>query len=58
LAIEKEESLSGKKILGQLLGNEALARKEKIPLCQDTGITLVYLEIGQEVNNIFELNHQ
>ncbi|KPJ68346.1 MAG: fumarate hydratase, partial [Syntrophobacter sp. DG_60] len=51
-AIEKEESPWGKRSLEQLLENEALARKEKIPLCQDTGITLVYLEIGQDVHFI------
>ncbi len=52
MAIEKEESPSGKRILEQLLENEALARKEKIALCQDTGITLVYLEIGQDAHFI------
>ncbi len=52
MAIEKEESPWGKRSLEQLLENEALARKEGIPLCQDTGITLVYLEIGQDVHFI------
>ena len=52
VAIEKEESPSGKRILKQLLENEALAREKGIPLCQDTGITLVYLEIGQDVHFI------
>lgn len=50
MAIEKEESPSGKRVLEQLLENEVLAREEKIALCQDTGIALVYLEIGQDVH--------
>jgi fumarate hydratase subunit alpha len=48
-AFKKEKSLVGKQIIKQLLENETLAKKTKIPLCQDTGITLVFLEIGQKV---------
>ncbi len=51
-AEEKEESEIGKKVIKQLLNNEEVAKKERIPLCQDTGITLVYLEIGQDVHFI------
>jgi len=51
-AEEKEESEIGKKVIKQLLENEKIAKNEGIPLCQDTGITLVYLEIGQDVHFI------
>ncbi|MDL1966330.1 MAG: fumarate hydratase, partial [Candidatus Desulfofervidus auxilii] len=51
-AEEKEESEIGKKVIKQLLNNEEVAKKERIPLCQDTGVTLVYLEIGQDVHFI------
>jgi len=49
-AIEKEESPLGKQILEQLLENENIARRENIPLCQDTGMVIVFLEIGQDVH--------
>ena len=51
-AEEKEESEIGKMVIKQLLENEKIAKNEGIPLCQDTGITLVYLEIGQDVHFI------
>ncbi|CAD7780943.1 MAG: L(+)-tartrate dehydratase subunit alpha [Candidatus Methanoperedenaceae archaeon GB37] len=51
-AEEKEESEIGKKVIKQLLNNEEVAKNEGIPLCQDTGVTLVYLEIGQDVHFI------
>ena len=51
-AEEKEESEIGKKVIKQLLENEKIAKNEGIPLCQDTGVTLVYLEIGQDVHFI------
>jgi len=50
---EKEEASEiGKKVIKQLLENEKIAKNEGIPLCQDTGVTLVYLEIGQDVHFI------
>lgn len=48
-SLEKEESSAGKAVLKQLLENQEIAEKEKIPICQDTGFTVVYLEIGMEV---------
>lgn len=47
---EKEESPLGQETLDQLIENARLARKEQSPLCQDTGITVVFLEIGQDVH--------
>lgn len=48
-ALEKEESPLGKEVLRQILLNVETAREERMPYCQDTGITVVFLEIGQEV---------
>ena len=48
-AYEREVSPAGKDVLEQILKNEEIARTERSPLCQDTGTTCVYLEIGQEV---------
>lgn len=49
-AAEKNEtSALGKKIISQLKENMEIAKKEGIPICQDTGMAIVFLEIGQEV---------
>lgn len=44
-----EKSLIGKKVLNQLLDNANIAAEEEIPICQDTGMAVVFMEIGQEV---------
>jgi len=49
-ASQSEESLLGKDILQIIIKNAELAAEKKLPLCQDTGSTSVFLEIGQEVN--------
>lgn len=49
-AAEKEKSELGKKILEQLVANMKIASDEKIPICQDTGMAVVFLEIGQDVH--------
>ena len=49
-AVEKEQSPLGKKILYQLRENLAIAKKDMIPICQDTGMAVVFVEIGQEVH--------
>jgi len=48
-ALEMEESPTGKAVLSQLLENIAIARREEIPLCQDTGFAVFFVEWGQEV---------
>ena len=48
-AAETEESPLGKEILNTLIENFELSQKKAVPLCQDTGLTVVFLEIGQEV---------
>ncbi|MCL5959013.1 MAG: fumarate hydratase [Chloroflexi bacterium] len=47
---EDEVSPAGKSVLQQLLDNAAIAEREAIPLCQDTGVTVVYLEVGQDAH--------
>ena len=49
-ALKREESELGREILEQLLENMEVAASEKIPLCQDTGVVIVSLEIGREVS--------
>ena len=49
IAVGKEESPTGKEILEQLLENARIAREQKIPLCQDTGLAVVFVEMGDEV---------
>ncbi len=48
-AAEQEVSPLGKDVLGQLVTNFELANEEHRPMCQDTGITIVYAELGREV---------
>ena len=49
-AYEKESNPLAKQILGQLLENLDIAGKDMIPICQDTGMAVVFLKIGQEVH--------
>lgn len=47
---KKEESPIGRQILGQLRQNMEIAKEKQIPICQDTGMTVVFLKIGQDVH--------
>jgi fumarate hydratase subunit alpha len=49
-AATREEADTGKDVLAQLLENAKLARAEHLPLCQDTGLAVVFLEVGQDVH--------
>ena len=49
-AAEMEESPVGKQVLGQLQENLEIAGSETIPICQDTGMAVVFLKIGQDVH--------
>ena len=49
-AYEKETKPLAKQILGQLLENLDIAGKDMIPICQDTGMAVVFLKIGQDVH--------
>ena len=57
-ARQSEESPLGQKILDQILQNAELAGKERLPLCQDTGTAVVFLEIGQDVHIVGGDLHQ
>lgn len=49
-ACEKEEAPLGKQILCQLQENLAIAGEDMIPICQDTGMAVIFMEIGQDVH--------
>lgn len=53
-AIKRAESAEkaplGRQILGQLQENMEIAAREMIPICQDTGMTVVFMEVGQDVH--------
>ena len=49
-AVSTEKSPLGKKILSQLQDNLKIAGKDMIPICQDTGMAVIFLEIGQDVH--------
>ncbi|MBS6279914.1 MAG: fumarate hydratase [Lachnospiraceae bacterium] len=49
-AISSEESPLGKQILNQLKENLRIAEEDMIPICQDTGMAVVFLDIGQDVH--------
>ena len=51
-AVAKEESPLGKQILEQLQENLKIAKEDRIPICQDTGMAVVFLEVGQDVHLI------
>jgi len=61
-AAQEEESPLGKQILGQLQENLEIAGSDMIPICQDTGMAVIFLEIGQEVHfvngNLEEAVHE
>ena len=46
----KEESELGKKILSQLDENMKIAKEDLIPICQDTGMAVVFIKVGQDVH--------
>ncbi len=48
-AYENELSLTGKEVIQQLIDNAEIARAEKLPMCQDTGFAVVFVELGQDV---------
>lgn len=49
-AEEAEESPLGKEIIAQILENARIAGTEDIPLCQDTGLSAIFVELGQDVH--------
>lgn len=56
-AMEKESSQTAKSVLSQILENDDIAAREEIPLCQDTGMAVLFVEYGDKVvieNGSFE----
>ncbi|MEK7826295.1 MAG: fumarate hydratase, partial [Thermodesulfobacteriota bacterium] len=51
-AYEREESPAARNVLAKLLENAEAATRDEIPLCQDTGMAVVFLELGQDVHMI------
>ena len=49
-AREEEESPVARQILDQILENSTIAAKDEMPLCQDCGLAIVFIELGQEVH--------
>lgn len=49
-AVTDEKSPIGQRVLGQLQDNLQIAQEDTIPICQDTGMAVVFLEIGQDVH--------
>lgn len=54
-SLKKEESPLGKRVIKKLLKNAEIAKEERIPICQDTGIAVFFLELGQEVHIVGDL---
>ncbi|MBE5787312.1 MAG: fumarate hydratase [Clostridiales bacterium] len=49
-ALEAEPSAQGKAVLSQLMENYSIAQQERIAICQDTGMAVFFIEIGQDVH--------
>ena len=49
-AVTEEKSPIGQKVLGQLQDNLRIAQEDTIPICQDTGMAVIFMEIGQDVH--------
>ena len=49
-AVDEEEAPLGKLILTQLQENLKIAGEDMIPICQDTGMAVVFIKVGQEVH--------
>lgn len=49
-AVEREESQFGRYSLEKIVKNVELARRENVPMCQDTGMTVIFAEVGQDVH--------
>jgi fumarate hydratase subunit alpha len=47
--ISREESETGVKVLEQLVENASIANTNQVPMCQDTGVAVVFLDLGQDV---------
>ncbi len=46
----EEESAAGKEVFRQLLENARIAREERVPMCQDCGLAIIFAELGQDAH--------
>ncbi len=51
-ALEKEDPGTAREVIKELIENARIAREEKVPICQDCGLAVVFVEIGQDVHII------
>ena len=49
-AVTEEASPVGREVLEELLANARIAREQRVPICQDTGLAVVFMEVGQGVH--------
>ena len=49
-AYDREISPTGKEILNQILTNAEIAAHEEVPICQDTGVAVIFVDLGQDVH--------
>lgn len=49
-ATKEEKSPIGRRVLGQLQENLVIAGEDKIPICQDTGMAVIFIDVGQEIH--------
>jgi fumarate hydratase subunit alpha len=49
-ALKDEESPAGREVIARILDNATVAARDSLPLCQDCGVAVVFLELGQEVH--------
>ena len=50
ISLAREESALGRQVLARILENAAVAREESAPICKDTGLAVVFVELGQDVH--------
>jgi len=48
-AYEKEESALGKEVISKIIENDLLAKEKNLPICQDTGVVVCFVELGSQV---------
>lgn len=48
--LEQEESPFGREVLRQLIENDELAAQKQMPICQDTGMAVIFMDVGQDVH--------
>lgn len=60
-AVNEEESELGKKVIEEIIKNDELARNKCLPICQDTGVVVCFVEIGNQVHfegNLYDAINQ